>query len=145
MIQNINIAIPPHVAYNSETLKVYVAKYIAVNESELKDLRIIRRSIDARGRGIKINLNIDAYVNEEAPLISEGFIQYEDVSKEKEVHIIGAGPAGLFAALKCIEIGLKPIIIERGKNVQDRRRDLASFTKTIIRIGIYNMSFVNGS
>lgn len=116
-------------AYSSEALNTYVAKTIGVNEEELKSLRIIRRSIDARGRNIKINLNIDVYINEQAPSISDNFVQYKDVSKSKPVHIIGAGPAGLFAALRCIELGLKPIIIERGKNVQERRRDLAAINR----------------
>lgn len=90
---------------------------------------IIKKSLDARGKVIKYNLLLKVYVDESREPPISYFFEKKDISKAKEVHIIGAGPAGLFCALQCIEQGLKPVIFERGKNVKERRRDLAILNK----------------
>ena len=93
----------------------------------LSGFRILRKSIDARGRDIKLNYKVAIYHNEEPmpPAYREREFRKVD-SQSKRIVIIGAGPAGLFAALKCLELGIKPIVIERGKDVRARRRDLVS-------------------
>ncbi len=129
MQQEFQIQVPPEVAQNQAQLKQLIAKKVNIKVDEIRHIEILKRSIDARQKNIKINLRIKAF-------IKEGFIEksielphYDDVSNAKEVIIIGAGPAGLFAALKLIEKGFKPIVLERGKNVKERRRDLAAITK----------------
>lgn len=97
-------------------------------ETRINSCRLVKRSIDARKRAIKVNLRFEAYIDEEAPLQVLPF-QLNDVSRKEAIHIIGAGPAGLFAALEAIHQGLKPIVYERGKDVRARRRDLAKINK----------------
>lgn len=99
---------------------------------EIAEVKELRRSIDARNRNIKFNLRLRVYEKTEKPEPHHPKFQpreFQDVSKSKHVVIVGAGPAGLFAALRLIELGRKPIILERGKNVRDRRRDLAAINK----------------
>lgn len=125
----LQLQVSPQTALNSQLLKQEVAEQLALNPNDALQIKILKRSIDARGRTVKINLTILASVNEN---IVEPNIKmtYRDVSDAKQsCHIIGAGPAGLFAALRCLETGIKPIIIERGKDVKARRRDLATINK----------------
>src|SRR5690606_7520098 len=89
-----------------------------------KHIQILKRSIDARQKSIKINLKVLVFVNEDFTEIAIEKPDYKDVSKADPILIIGAGPAGLFAVLKCVELGKKPIVTERGKDVRSRRRDL---------------------
>ncbi|RYE24934.1 MAG: FAD-binding protein, partial [Sphingobacteriaceae bacterium] len=101
------------------------------------------RSIDARGKQVLYRMQIRVYIDENPP--QENFsLNYQNVSQKKPVLIVGAGPAGLFAALRCIELGLKPIILERGKNVKDRRRDLAILNKEGIVNSESNYCFGEG-
>ncbi|MEN9399865.1 MAG: hypothetical protein RL632_966 [Bacteroidota bacterium] len=102
-----------------------------------------KRSIDARKRDIYYNCTIEVYDNEENVEISDVF-QPKDVREAKEIHIIGAGPAGLFAALRAIELGLKPIVFERGKDVRSRRRDLATLNKSSVVNSESNYCFGEG-
>lgn len=129
MQTKLQLQVSPQTAANEQLLKEEVREVLFISEEKNLSVKILKRSIDARGRNIKINLTVLALVDEE--LISEKIeFNYLDVSaSNKTCHIIGAGPAGLFAALRCIELGIKPIIIERGKNVKDRRRDLAKINK----------------
>jgi uncharacterized FAD-dependent dehydrogenase len=90
---------------------------------------VLRKSIDARKKDIIFNYKVAVYINEKIPEKSDYIFDYQDVSKAKEIHIIGFGPAGMYAALRCIELGYKPIVLERGKNVQDRRRDLKAINQ----------------
>lgn len=125
MPQELLIQVAPEVAANAMLLKEHVAKMIRTSTAEVQHLSIIKRSIDARQKAIKINLKLTVYFKGEP--LTEHKIElpnYPDVSHQQEVIVVGAGPAGLFAALQLIELGLKPIVIERGKDVRGRRRDL---------------------
>ena len=129
MIKSIQIQVIPEVASIIELLKKTVAKQLNISSPDIKHIEILKRSIDARQRTTKINLKVDVYIKEEFVEKVEEFSEYQDVNGKDEVLIIGAGPAGLFAALKLIENGKKPIVIERGKDVQSRRRDIVNLTK----------------
>jgi uncharacterized FAD-dependent dehydrogenase len=105
------------------------AKQLGVDASEISAVKVLRKSIDARKKEIIFNYKVAAYINEQIPEKSDYIFDYKDVSKAKEVHIIGFGPAGMYAALRCIELGYKPVILERGKNVQNRRRDIKAINR----------------
>lgn len=105
------------------------AKYLGIPTSEITAVKVDRKSIDARKATIYFNYKVSVYINEPAPESSNYTFNYKDVSNAKEIHIIGFGPAGMYAALRCIELGYKPIVLERGKNVQDRRRDLKAINQ----------------
>jgi hypothetical protein len=120
------------VASTPDLLKTTIAKQLDIPNPEIKHIEILKRSIDARQKTTKINLKVAVYIKEEFVQRVEDFPEYQDVNGKDEVIIIGAGPAGLFAALKLIENGKKPIVIERGKDVRSRRRDLVNLTKNHI-------------
>ncbi|WP_077400049.1 NAD(P)/FAD-dependent oxidoreductase [Cellulophaga omnivescoria] len=105
------------------------AKYLGVPEKEITAVKVDRKSIDARKPTIYFNYKVTVYIQEPAPESSNYTFNYKDVSNAKEVHIIGFGPAGMYAALRCIELGYKPVVLERGKNVQNRRRDLKAINQ----------------
>lgn len=135
MPKELQIQVTPVIASNEEALKLHIAKLIQISVLEIKHIVVLKRSIDARQRAIKINLKVTVYFNQDT--LEEQEIKlpvYKDVSNAQEVIVVGAGPAGLFAALQLIELGLKPIVLERGKDVRGRRRDL----KAINRDGIVN-------
>ncbi len=129
MRQLINLEVPYSVAYNPVLLKKEIHTFCNLKLNDDTQYQILKRSIDARSKHIKINLKIEVYINE--PIQNNKIVKhYFNVTQaKKEVVIIGAGPAGLFAALRCLELGLKPIVFERGKPVQERRRDLAAIFK----------------
>ncbi|WP_047245025.1 NAD(P)/FAD-dependent oxidoreductase [Maribacter thermophilus] len=109
-------------------LKAKAAKYLSLSESSFK-LKVLRKSIDARKPTIYFNYKLQAFIGEDVPKSSEYTFDYKDVSKAKPIHIIGFGPAGMWAALRCLELGFKPVVLERGKNVKDRRRDLRAINQ----------------
>lgn len=115
---------------NQENNLLYKAsKYLGIDKNEISAVKIIRKSIDARKKDVIFNYKVAVYINQKVPEKSDYIFEYKDVSNAKEIHIIGFGPAGMYAALRCIELGYKPIILERGKNVQDRRRDLKTINQ----------------
>lgn len=117
--------VSPEVVAHEELLKDHFAKLLRVAPREIKHLVIQKRSIDARQKAIKINLKVLVFFQEEAfTLQKKELPNYKNVENACEVIVVGAGPAGLFAALQLIELGLKPIVVERGKDVRGRRRDL---------------------
>ncbi|MEO7975727.1 FAD-dependent protein [Flavobacterium sp.] len=125
MPRELLLQVTPEIAANKLLLKDYLSKQIKVSLKEIQHISILKRSIDARQKAIKINLKVLIYLQAEP--FQETKIElpgYKDVSSAQEVIVVGAGPAGLFAALQLIESGLKPIVIERGKDVRGRRRDL---------------------
>jgi uncharacterized FAD-dependent dehydrogenase len=105
------------------------SKQLKVHTSEISAIKILRKSIDARKKDIIFNYKVAVYISEQVPEKSDYIFDYKDVSNAKEIHIIGFGPAGMYAALRCIELGYKPIVLERGKNVQDRRRDIKAINQ----------------
>ncbi len=129
MIQEFQLQVSPEIAQNQEKLKTFVSRKQHLDPKEITHVEILKRSIDARQQNVKINLKVAVYLQEDYKDKPIDLPNYNDVSNAKEVIVIGAGPAGLFAALKLIENGLKPIVIERGKDVRERRRDLAAITK----------------
>ena len=129
MINTLQIQVLPEVASTPDLLKTTIAKQLDIPNPEIKHIEILKRSIDARQKTTKINLKVAVYIKEEFVQRVEDFPEYQEVNGKDEVIIIGAGPAGLFAALKLIENGKKPIVIERGKDVRSRRRDLVNLTK----------------
>lgn len=129
MKHELQLVVSPEEADDESILKKIAAQETGSKLSEITFIKILKRSIDARSRNIKINLKIELYVNEPAPAPVSYKINYPDVSNAKPVIIVGAGPAGLFAALELLEKGLKPIVIERGGDVKSRRRDLAAINK----------------
>jgi uncharacterized FAD-dependent dehydrogenase len=129
VINTLQIQVIPEVASTPGLLKTTIAKQLDIPNPEIKHIEILKRSIDARQKTTKINLKVAVYIKEEFVQRVEDFPEYQDVNGKDEVIIIGAGPAGLFAALKLIENGKKPIVIERGKDVRSRRRDLVNLTK----------------
>lgn len=129
MPRELQLQVAPEVAAQQSLLVNHVAKLMQVKPEEIRHIAIIKRSIDARQKAIKINLKVAVYWNEDYTEPKTKLPDYKDVSNKQEVIIIGAGPAGLFAALQLIELGLKPIVLERGKDVQERRRDLKAINR----------------
>ena len=129
MKNEIDIVVSPAEAANDVALLKAIKGSLGIKADDNIFYKVIRKSIDARGRNLKINVRIQVsdsdFEIEQSPCAPA----YQDVSKAKPVIIVGAGPAGLFAALRLLELGLKPIILERGKNVRERRRDLAAISK----------------
>ncbi len=129
MKKEIQLVLPPNIAFNEQLLKQDIGESLGLKESDTFFVKPLKRSIDARSRNIKINLKVEVIINE--PVIDEPIVMnYKEVSSSKQtITIIGSGPAGLYAALRCLELGIKPIVFERGKDVQTRRRDLAAIHK----------------
>jgi uncharacterized FAD-dependent dehydrogenase len=130
MIQNITIQVSPEVASDMYKIKLAIANKSSISIHEINELRIIKRSIDARSSNIKINLEVLIAIKTTKKLPEPELIfDKKNVSSRPQVHIIGSGPAGLFAALRLIELNIKPVIFERGKDVSSRKRDLAQLNK----------------
>lgn len=129
MIKNIKIRVRPEVWADPEKLEAEIAQLNAISRKALKGIRTLHRSIDARQRQVMIQLDVDVYINEMPPKELFTPKQYKEVKGDKQAIVVGLGPGGLFAALKLIELGVKPIVLERGKNVTDRRRDVALITR----------------
>jgi uncharacterized FAD-dependent dehydrogenase len=125
-MQIIQLSVRPEEAVNSEFLKLKISEVL--NTQEEFNYKIVKRSIDARRKQVKINLKIEVYWHDETPTITTEK-NYQNVKDKEPVIIVGFGPAGMFAALKLIELGFKPIILERGKDVRSRRRDIATINK----------------
>lgn len=133
MSRELQIQVSPEIANNESLLKQHVAKLMQVAINEIKYLSIQKRSIDARQKTIKFNLKIAIFFQDEEVVNEELRLpEYKNVSNAPEVIVVGAGPAGLFAALQLIELGVKPILIERGKDVRGRRRDLKAINRDYI-------------
>jgi len=124
MQKELQLRVIPEVAGEEDKLKAYISKTTEVDISEITHIEILKRSIDARQKQVKINLKVKVYIGEEYQAEEVSVPNFESVHDKEKVLVIGAGPAGLFAALKCIELGMKPIILDRGKDVKSRIKDL---------------------
>ena len=129
MIQEYQLRVLPEVAANEQRLKEYLVQEKGLNVRDINATRILKRSIDARQRTIFVNLNVRVYLNEMPKDNEYQPTIYKNVEGKPQVIVVGAGPGGLFAALRLIELGLRPIIVERGKNVRDRKKDLAQISR----------------
>ncbi len=127
-VHTIDITVPPEVAANSQQLKQAVAQKLMLQDSEVGGVKILRRSIDARRGRPQYLLKVEVYEGQ-MPEQREVHFDCKNVTDKTPVIIVGAGPAGLFAALKLLEKGLRPVIIERGKNVKERKHDIAHLTR----------------
>lgn len=130
MQKQISLQLKPCEADSSDTVKSLIAQSEGIQPSEVTDFLVTKKSIDARAKQVWVNLSLKAFINEPAIARSRIWVNFSPLpSKAKKVVIIGAGPAGLFAALELLELGIQPIILERGKDVKSRRRDLARLNK----------------
>jgi uncharacterized protein len=128
--QQLTIRLLPSEAQSDETIRDYISKHLSIKKNSITGLTYIKRSIDARGKQPGIQLNLNVFIDEPFIVRERQNLRLDCVSRDaKKIIIAGAGPAGLFAALKLIEEGIQPVILERGKNVRDRRRDLARLNK----------------
>ncbi|WP_200977171.1 NAD(P)/FAD-dependent oxidoreductase [Echinicola sp. 20G] len=130
MRKELQLKLSPKEAYDEQLFEATVLKSLGLKSSEDKiNIRPLKRSIDARGRQVKINVTAEVFINEVPDARIEATKDYQKVGNADPVIIVGAGPAGLFAALRVIELGGKPIVLERGRDVRSRRRDLAAINK----------------
>lgn len=143
MIKEIEIVVSPDEIDNNDKILSTILTQENIPNTHLKHFAIRKRSIDARGRVTVFRLKVVLYINE-TPNLQINSFKYQNVSNSQPVIIVGAGPAGIFAALRLIELGLKPIILERGKDVKERRRDLAAINKNGVINSESNYCFGEG-
>ena len=144
MIQEYQIRILPEQAASEEGIKRYLSKEKGLDVRTLNQVRVLKRSIDARQRTIYVNLKVRAYINEYPQDDQYIHTEYPDVSSRPRVIVVGEGPGGLFASLRLIELGYRPIVLERGKDVRERKKDLSNITKTQKVDGESNYCFGEG-
>ncbi len=130
MIREINVRVNPRTAATSALLKQHVSAELGVPVGSIMAVRTVRSSIDARQRAVFFNLSLRVYIDEPAPAEFFEPIDYPNVEKAPTVVVVGAGPGGLFAALRLIELGLRPIVLERGKDVHERKKDIAMISRS---------------
>jgi len=129
MVKNIQLRISLKEERIQDILLKKSAEFLGISRTDISGIKILRKSIDARKPKIMFNYKVSVFIKEPLPETSAYQFDYKDISNAKPIHIIGFGPAGMYAALRCIELGFKPIVLERGKNVQDRRRDLKAINQ----------------
>ena len=143
MSKVVSLSLSPSEAFSEDEIKKRLIQELALGPGDELHILLQKRSVDSRQRSIKVNLTVQVFINESLREEKITF-EYKNVSGSKPVFIIGAGPAGLFAALRCLELGLKPVIFERGKDVKSRRRDLAVLNKEHIVNSESNYCFGEG-
>ncbi|KOY85298.1 FAD-binding protein [bacterium 336/3] len=142
MKQTLDFVVSPEIGFDTDNLHQFLKEKLQISDHAF--IRLERRSIDARSKQVKVNIKVSIYENEQAEPLGNFEKNYQDVSKKPQVIVVGAGPAGMFAALRLIELGIKPIVIERGKDVQARRRDLAAINKDHVVNNNSNYCFGEG-
>lgn len=125
MIHDLQLRLQPQVAAQMSLLRDHIAREKGIDARTIKHIQLTKRSIDARQRQVMVNLTVRVFVNEEPTEEQYEPIEYHDVSTAPQAIVVGAGPGGLFAALRLIELGVRPIVVERGKDVHERKCDLA--------------------
>ena len=144
MIQEYQLRVLPEQAANEQSLKQYISREKGLDVRTIQGIRILKRSIDARQRTIYINLKVRTYINELPQDDAYIHTDYPNVEGKPKVIVVGAGPGGLFAALRLIELGIRPSVVERGKNVRDRKKDIASISREYKVNAESNYSFGEG-
>ncbi|MBP5319210.1 MAG: NAD(P)/FAD-dependent oxidoreductase [Paludibacteraceae bacterium] len=139
-----NLRVHPKIAADSSELRSYLSREKGLRPDEIRAVLIRRRSIDARSRQVMVNLTVQVFVNEPAPEPRLVWAEYRDVSAAPQVVVVGAGPGGLFAALRLIELGYKPVVLERGKDVASRKLDIAEISRRQVVDSESNYSFGEG-
>lgn len=144
MIEEYQIRVQPPMAASEEGIRQFLQEEKGLAIEHVKAVRVLKRSIDARQRTIYVNLKVRVYVNEEPDDDAFVHTEYPNVEGKPQAVVVGAGPGGLFAALKLIELGVRPIVVERGKNVHERRKDIAQISRTQMVDPESNFSFGEG-
>ncbi|TAL67876.1 MAG: FAD-binding protein, partial [Bacteroidetes bacterium] len=129
MVKQVQINLSPAAAADEASIRKISASLAGVEQSEICSVRVLKRSVDARKKNIRVNLTVEVHSGEESAIQGISPFQSTDVSLKREVIIVGAGPAGLFAALRLIELGIRPVIIERGRDVSSRKKDIAKISR----------------
>ena len=130
MTKEYQIRVLPVVAASENAIKRYLAEEQGIDQRTINSVRVLKKSIDARQRTIFVNLKIRVYINEVPQDDEYEHTEYQNVEGRPQVVVVGEGPGGLFASLRLIELGLRPVVLERGKGVRERKMDLAQITKT---------------
>ena len=130
MIEEYQLRVSPQVASSEQGIKAWLSQEKGFDVRTVNHVRVLKRSIDARQRNIFVNLKVRVYINETPQDDEYLHTEYPYVGDRPEVIVVGEGPGGLFASLRLIELGLRPVIIERGKDVRERKKDMALITKT---------------
>ena len=144
MSTSLQLRVLPQVAYDAANLRADVAQRLGVDPQQIHAIRTVKRSIDARQRQVMVNLTLEVFVDEDPTTLSFERIHYGDVSAAPQAIVVGAGPGGLFAALRLVELGVRPIVLERGRDVDGRKKDLAAISRDHIVDSESNYSFGEG-
>lgn len=140
----LQLRVLPEVAYDAANLRTDVAQRLEVSPQQIHAIRPVKRSIDARQRQVMVNLTLEVFIDEEPTSLSYERIHYGDVSRAPQAVVVGAGPGGLFAALRLVELGVRPIVLERGRDVNGRKKDIAAISRDHIVYSESNYSFGEG-
>ena len=144
MSTSLQLRVLPQVAYDAANLRADVAQRLGVDPQQIHAIRTVKRSIDARQRQVMVNLTLEIFVDEDPTTLSFERIHYGDVSAAPQAVVVGAGPGGLFAALRLVELGVRPIVLERGRDVDGRKKDIAAISRDHIVDSESNYSFGEG-
>lgn len=141
---SLQLRVLPQVAYDAANLRADVAHRLGVDPQQIHAIRTVKRSIDARQRQVMVNLTLEVFIDEDPTTLSFERIHYGDVSAAPQAIVVGAGPGGLFAALRLVELGVRPIVLERGRDVNGRKKDIAAISRDHIVDSESNYSFGEG-
>ena len=129
MVKQVQINLSPAAAADNAMIRKISASLAGTDQSAISAVRVIKRSVDARKKNIRVNLTVEVFSGGDSAVPSISPFIPVDVTKKREVIIVGAGPAGLFSALRLIELGIRPVIIERGRDVSSRKKDIARISR----------------